>query len=87
MRFTIHSTTSNTPFDVTLDFAQYKFAQDRFTIVFVKGGQAKPEHGNATSFNWWLFTSVGVSCKSDIGRFIRVAAETAVIVFRFDIDN
>jgi len=23
-----------------------------------KGGQAKPEHSNATSFNWWLFTSV-----------------------------
>jgi hypothetical protein len=21
-----------------------------------KGGQAKPEHGNATSFNWWFFT-------------------------------
>jgi hypothetical protein len=21
-----------------------------------KGGQAKPEQGNATSFNWWLFT-------------------------------
>jgi len=21
-----------------------------------KGGQAKPEQGNATSFNWWFFT-------------------------------
>jgi hypothetical protein len=21
-----------------------------------KGGQAKPEPGNATSFNWWFFT-------------------------------
>jgi hypothetical protein len=21
-----------------------------------KGGQAKPEDGNATSFSWWLFT-------------------------------
>jgi hypothetical protein len=21
-----------------------------------KGGQAKPESGNATSFNWWIFT-------------------------------
>jgi hypothetical protein len=21
-----------------------------------KGGQAKPETGNATSFNWWFFT-------------------------------
>jgi hypothetical protein len=23
-----------------------------------KGGQAKPEYGNATSFNWWVFTEV-----------------------------
>jgi len=22
-----------------------------------KGGQAKPEYRNATSFNWWFFTS------------------------------
>jgi len=21
-----------------------------------KGGQAEPEQGNATSFNWWFFT-------------------------------
>jgi hypothetical protein len=24
--------------------------------ISAKGGQAKPEYGNATSFNWWLFT-------------------------------
>jgi hypothetical protein len=26
--------------------------------IAAKGGQAKPESGNATSFNWWFFTTV-----------------------------
>jgi len=26
--------------------------------ISVVGGQAKPETGNATSFNWWLFTAL-----------------------------
>jgi len=24
--------------------------------ISAKGGQAKPETGNAASFNWWFFT-------------------------------
>jgi len=27
--------------------------------ISAKGGQAKPETGNATSFNWWFFIGVG----------------------------
>ncbi len=32
-----------------------------------KVGQAKPEPGNATSFNWWLFTdSVFISANASL---------------------
>jgi len=35
-----------------------------------KGGQAKPEQGNATSFNWWFFTAPG-HLRSSERQFLR----------------